>query len=630
MKPDSSPGILRKLTYIPVLIFIGSLLFPHVIGVEINNSICLTPLNSVCNLPLPDHSIKSNKIQGVLEGNPKYSGPAVNPYLHYKSEPAPMGITDFGIGPGGIPYCYNSTSFRGTISLNNMNVTNLGPRGNSSCLAFQLNVVLYFKSGGNAFLFWVQNAVKINTISHAITFIDNIWNFTGCVANMPSQTVLGNGGVANTFFASFYFFEDTLPVKIHTPLNLTLQTNVTTYGNGVPEVDLMYNLGIGYVTYDQPMFVFTTNVNHPVFRVDGCQYAINNKTFYDASLIMGGPCAGDHIYVNSANVTMQLQYWNGWNYQYVSNAYNFGANTAEGSCNVIASPSKHLKSNIIGSQLVQGNGTLGQLYNAVNLSFFHLRVPFKHGVMELGAKRYNFTMGQLNLTLPYDPGVKHINIMNQSRVVYSANISLSKGQCKYLVLTNLSFEENIPPLREYKNFKWYLDINGTEYNTSGTSLEFCLPQGNYTYSASYNNESIPFYNENGTVALNGTDRTVDLYFFEKAFELNLQPLGLISGTSWSVSVKGVNTYYGSSPDPIEIYLPNGTFTFNVGNIQGYHIISNASVIFKINGAGNYFNIEFTRNKIDHISFLNYWYIYALTAGISISSVALWYFRKKRF
>lgn len=628
MNLDSSPGILRWLRYIPVLLLAVTLLFPQVVGPEINNSMIPVPQKSVYNLALPDHSIKGDKIQRVLGGDFEYSGSVVNPYLHYKNEPAPMGITDFGIGPNGIPYCYNSTSFRGTISLNNMNITNLGPRGNSSCFGFQLNAVLYFKSGGNAFSFWVQNAVKINTISHAITFIDNIWNFTGCVASMPGQTVLGNGGVVNAFFGSFYFFEDPLPVNVQTPLNLTLQTNVTTYENGVPELDLMYNLGSGFVTYDQPMFVFTTNAINPVFRVDGCQYAISNKTFYDASLIMGGPCAGDHIYVNSANVTMQLQYWNGWNYQYISNAYNFGANTAEASCNVIASQSVHLKSNFIGSQLVQGNGSIGQIYNAANLSFFHLKVPFKQGSMELGKEGYNFTMGQLNLTLPYHDGLQHLCIKNQKRVVYSTNISLEKGQYKYLMLTNLSFREDFFPLKEYKNFTWYLDLNGTEYNTNGTSLNFCLPAGNYTYSASYNNDVIPFYNENGTLALNGTNRTVDLHFFEEAFGLLLHPVGLQSGTPWIVSVEGVSVYYGSFPDPIEIYLPNGTFTFKVWNIQGYHTISNSSVTIKVNGECHYFNIEFAKNKISNNYPLNYWYIFALAIVVSISTVAYWYFRRK--
>ena len=36
---------------------------------------------------------------------------AVNPNQYYTHEPAPMGIADFGIGPGGSPYYYNTTSF---------------------------------------------------------------------------------------------------------------------------------------------------------------------------------------------------------------------------------------------------------------------------------------------------------------------------------------------------------------------------------------------------------------------------------------------------------------------------------------------------------------------------------------
>lgn len=619
----------HRLIYIPVLILVIFLLVIHSIPPELNNLTISVSSNSQNNLPFTYGRVSGNHIPAALKENPRYSGSVVNPFKRYNSEPAPMGITDFGIGPNGVPYCYNTTSFRGTISLSDLNVTNNGLRGNSSCLGFQLNVVLYFKSGCNTYSFWVQNAVKINTMNHAMTFIDNIWNFTGSIYNMPSDTVLGNGGVINGFLASFYAFEAPVSVEINTSSSLTLQTNVTTCKGGVPELDLMYNLGNGFVTYDQPIFVFTSEVNNPVFRVDGSQYAISNQTFYDASLIMGGPCAGDDIYVHSANISMQLQYWNGWNYQYISNAYNFGANTAEGSSNVIASSYENLNSDFLGSKMVQGNGSLGQIYNSANLSFLHLRVPFQRGSMELNSKFFNFTMGQLNVTLPYITGLQHLKIMNQNKIVYAANISLSPGEYKCLILTNISFREILPPSRSNDNLNWSLDINGTLYNTSSKSLSFCLPSGNYSYSVSYNHEMVPFYNENGTLVLNGTSQTINLYFFEEAYELIFHPTGLTGGTSWRVSVKGIETYYGTFPDSIQIYLPNGTFTFKVGNVHGYNVVSNSSVSLQIDGTGDAFNISFARINTDQFSILQYWYLYALIAGISLSSFVYSYYRKKQ-
>ena len=618
------------LRYILVFVLAVSLVISYNFPMESygsSQSVSTSHKNSLLPIAMPLSSTNQNNVNS--DALSTYS--VVNPYRHYMTEPAPIGITDFGIGPNGVPYSYNTTSFRGTISLENLSVVNKGRLGDSGCMGFQLNVVLCFKSGSSTYSYWVQNAAKINTKTHCIVLIDNIWNFTGSIYSMPDCTVLGYGGIIHNFDANFYEYSYPVSGEFNTPLNLTLQTNVTTYNDGVPELQLMYNIGNGFVTYDEPQFVFTNIATNPVFKVDGSQYALSNETFYDAELIMGGPSGGADIYDQSSNITMQLQYWNGWNYQYVPNAYNFGANTAEGSCNVIASAFDNSRNDILGSRLAQGNGSLGQIYNSANLSFFHLKVPFLHGIMELNGRNFTFTRGQLDLTLPYYAGLQQLKIMNNNRVVYSTNITLNNGQYKYLALTNLTFNENISSLKTPEDFKWCLDINGTEYNTSGKSLSFCLPVGNYTYSASYSHETIPFYNENGTLFLNSNNKTINLYFFEKVFELTLHPFGLQSGTPWNVSVKGVNTYYGSYPNSIQIYLPNGTFTFNVGNIAGYSIISNSSVMLKVNGSSQYYNIAFIRERAKPPVYIITFLVnnYPIVVLISlVTGIVYWYYRVK--
>ena len=48
----------------------------------------------------------------------------VNPSIIYKQEPAPMGIADYGLGPGGTPYQYTTSSFEGMININNLQTYN--------------------------------------------------------------------------------------------------------------------------------------------------------------------------------------------------------------------------------------------------------------------------------------------------------------------------------------------------------------------------------------------------------------------------------------------------------------------------------------------------------------------------
>ena len=100
----------------------------------------------------------------------------VNPYSLYRSEPAPMGIADYGIGPNNSPYAYNTTSFLGVIKIGSLSVVNNNTSSRS--LSFQLNVNLEFNNSGIPYVYWVQDVFFLNTSTNAISFIDNIWNMS--------------------------------------------------------------------------------------------------------------------------------------------------------------------------------------------------------------------------------------------------------------------------------------------------------------------------------------------------------------------------------------------------------------------------------------------------------------------
>jgi len=61
--------------------------------------------------------------------------------LYNRSEPAPMGIVDYGIGPTGRPYQYNATAFLGTVNVYNLNTYNSSFLFSSE-MSFQLKINL--------------------------------------------------------------------------------------------------------------------------------------------------------------------------------------------------------------------------------------------------------------------------------------------------------------------------------------------------------------------------------------------------------------------------------------------------------------------------------------------------------
>jgi hypothetical protein len=52
--------------------------------------------------------------------------------------------------------------------------------------------------------------------------------------------------------------------------------------------------------------------------------------FEDSEFVIGGGSGGHNATDLRSDVKLQLEYWNGHNYRPVTNAYDFGADTAEG------------------------------------------------------------------------------------------------------------------------------------------------------------------------------------------------------------------------------------------------------------------------------------------------------------
>ena len=261
----------------------------------------------------------------------------VNPTGFYNSEPAPMGIGDFGVGAGGKPYTYNTTEFLGNFSWQSLNLLESG----DPYFTDQLNVVLHFVEGGTTYAYWIQDVAFMDSSTRELTFENNIWNFSasGCLSN---SAVSGNGTV-NAYSGCVGYYavgassqpgaDEFMPSPGISPCSFDSYLST----GGVPEVAFEYWDGVTswQVSDDNVVWPWAkVGLSDYGFYVDGNTTAPNG-IFYDAELTIGGPGGGSSTIAQiGTNIGSRLFYWNGHNLEAPRSVWNFGSDTAEAVSNV--------------------------------------------------------------------------------------------------------------------------------------------------------------------------------------------------------------------------------------------------------------------------------------------------------
>jgi len=323
----------------------------------------------------PSHAWVPNS---ALEA-PQVSSQAIDVFRAYSTEPAPMGIADYGVGSGG-PYQYSAISFLGSVFIASLQTRNA--TGDPS-MGFQLNVVLAFTDSNMQYAYWIQDVAQIDTSTNQIFFIDNIWNFTSHGANMVGSAVSGNGQVAIYHGTGYYY--DVPPVGTGNGINLsypaTVSFLVTTSlnSNRQPTVKFQYEDGVGIQNYDNVTFKTANHVSALTgFEVNGNTYNPGG-TYFDSELVLGGPGGGLSTADVNSDLRLSLYYWNGHNFQTVPNAYNFGSDTAETISSVASLGNYVPATGSLISRVQAGAGSLGQLYTQSGTGTIAIQMPVSSG-----------------------------------------------------------------------------------------------------------------------------------------------------------------------------------------------------------------------------------------------------------
>jgi len=166
-------------------------------------------------------------------------------------------------------------------------------------------------------------------------------------------------------------------------------------------------MGYGWVTYDRVTFISANTLTElKGFVVNGFDYKPDGL-FYDAELIVGSPSGSLQTTNIQSDVRLQLEYWNGHNYQMVTNTYNFGSNTAEGIQNVLSQTYYYPDNGTIIAKITLGPGGLGTLYTQSQIGIIDIQSPLSSGVLSVknasnpsaAAWQYPFVNGEVTVTL---------------------------------------------------------------------------------------------------------------------------------------------------------------------------------------------------------------------------------------
>ncbi len=343
----------------------------------------------------------------------------VNPLDGYSSEPAPMGIGDFGVGEGGRPYTYNTTEFLGNFSWQSLSMDNSG----NSYFSDQLNVVLQFVQSGVTYAYWIQDVAFMDSATGELTFENNIWNFTTNSYCLSNSAVSGNGTVYSISGCEGYYAvgassqpgaDEFMP----SPGDFSMLVRSYATGTGLPEVAFEYWDGVtSYeVTYDNVVWPWATDVSKDNgFVVNGNSTAPSGN-FYDAELSIGGPGGGSETIAQSVtNIGSRLLYWNGHNLEAPRSVWNFGADTAE-TIDDVQSFFTHDPDGLPHTAQLNGtarNATPARAYDQSRVGILNISAPaISSGTVSVNGTSWSFRNGEASFTLT--PGFYQVWVNSSS------------------------------------------------------------------------------------------------------------------------------------------------------------------------------------------------------------------------
>ncbi|HXQ48317.1 MAG TPA: thermopsin family protease, partial [Thermoplasmata archaeon] len=196
------------------------------------------------------------------------------------------------------------------------------------------NVTLF---GNSSYQFWTQNVVEYSTFSHQLSFLDNVWNFSGTSGALSSNALLAHGPNGTQVGTTFYYARGPV-LTIGYPFALTLFLNSGTMADGDA---VFFNYTLTNATQNRSgtfdYVEFNASGGSPAGSLSPAMYLAEGATYNpvglpdDFEIDVVGPGGGSNFDALNASAAINLYSWSTADQRFlvVPSAFDTGAETGE-------------------------------------------------------------------------------------------------------------------------------------------------------------------------------------------------------------------------------------------------------------------------------------------------------------
>ncbi len=397
-----------------------------------------------------------------------------------------MGVADLG-GPSGVePGTFTTAEFQGTVGVGADSTYNASLGGSAASMSFQLNAFVVFSVGEDRYAYWVQDVAIFDTADRAVSFEDNVWNVTKISLN--SHGVSGNGSIEGSGDSQFYGVSApcSLPgacVTLSDPASIVFTERASLNRSGSPVVRVAFDDAGTTAIFDTITFPFASGLTSPpLFDVDpGLGFpGTCPRCFGDAEMVAGGPGNGAKTTLDGAtSLTFSLDWWNGYNFQAVPDASNYGEATEEGLSDAVDVLGANATDQPVGELTYGASGSLSTLWTPSSASTVEVsdRTSTPSGTLSVAGGSVPFADGFVELVLV--PGSVPIDAIVAATTYPLGTHALAGG-------TALTLEFGYPAVTFVPNGLptttiWSVTLGSQALSGTG-NLTFGEPTGAYTYT----------------------------------------------------------------------------------------------------------------------------------------------------
>ena len=177
----------------------------------------------------------------------------------------------------------------------------------------------------------------------------------------------------------------------------------------------------------------------------------------------------------------------------------------------------------------------------------------------------------------------YYNIVNLTGNIY---LSSKANATVNITLINVSYEVVFHESGLVSGNAWGIDFNGTDHNTTSTSLTFIEKNGSYPFTVIISN----LYDSNvssGYANVSGQSLNFYIGFTYHAFNITFSEVGLPSGVKWSMTINGTAYYSNVSDSNIILFQGKAGSYDGIVNNASYYTPMDKYFNFTISGNAHY-------------------------------------------